>query len=71
MEAFQSDLLYSNKKVVLTGVRDRRLNNYNDQDNIPDDNLDNGIAKFHDLIGINNLYEVPLRFRISQFFYQA
>ena len=33
LEAFHSDLLYSNKKFLLTGGRDRRLNNDNDQDN--------------------------------------
>ena len=65
LETFQSDLLYSNKKVVLTGGRDRKLNNDNDQDNRSDNNLDNRIAKFHDLIGTNNVYRIPLRFLVD------
>ena len=51
----QSDLLYSNKNVVLTGNKDKRLNNDNDQDNRSNNNLDNRIVKFNDLIGTNNV----------------
>ena len=61
LKIFLSDLLHSNKKVVSTGNRDRRLNNDNDQDNTSDDDLDKIIAKFHDLIGTNNVYRIPLR----------
>ena len=44
LEAFQSDLLYSNKKVLLKGGRDRRLNNDNDQDNWSGNNFDDRIV---------------------------
>ena len=47
--------------VVLTGGRDRRLNNDNDQYNKSDNNLDDRIAKFYDLIGTNNVYRTPFR----------
>ena len=44
LEAFQSDLLYSNKKVLLKGGRDRRLNNDNDQDNWSGNSFDDRIV---------------------------
>lgn len=44
LEAFHSDLLYSNKKFLLKGGRDRRLNNDNDQDNWSGNNFDDRIA---------------------------
>ena len=65
METFHSDLLYSNKKVVLTGGRDRRLNNDNDQDNRSDNNLDDRTAKSHNLIGTNSVHRIPLRLLVD------
>ena len=61
----QSDLLYSNKNVVLTGNKDKRLNNDNDQDNRSNNNLDNRIVKFNDLIGTNNVQRIPLIFLVD------
>ena len=65
LKLFQSDLLHNNKRVVLTSNKDRRLNNHNDQDNRSDYNLDDRIAKFHDLIGTTNVYRIPLRFLVD------
>ena len=65
LKLFQSDLLYNNKTVVLTSNKDRRLNNDNDKDNRSDYNLDDRIAKFHDLIGTTNVYRIPLRFLVD------
>ena len=53
-------MLYSNRPIVLTGNTDRRLNNDNDENNKSNDNLDGRIAKFHDSIGTNNVYTIPL-----------
>ena len=64
-KTFQSDLLYSNKNVLLTGNKDKRLNNDNDQDNRSNNNLDNRIVKFNDLIGTNNVYRIPLIFLVD------
>ena len=58
LETFQSDLLHSNKKVVLTDNKDTRLYSTNDQADRSDDNLDHRITKFHDLISTTNVYRI-------------
>ena len=58
LEIFQSDLLQSNKKVVLTDNKDTRLYSTNDQADRSDDNLDHTITKFHDLISTTNVYRI-------------
>ena len=65
LKTFQSDLLYSNKKVSLPAVEDRRKHyptQAADADTRTDDNLNDKLDKFSDQLQ-NEYYDmIPLRF---------
>ena len=50
------------KRVMLTGNRERRLFNTKDADDRTDKNLTYRISKFLNLLKADNVYSIPLRF---------
>ena len=65
LETFYTELLYSKKKVELTGNRDRRLNNNNTAANRTDENLTERITKFQNIIKENTIYKISLKFLVD------
>ena len=65
LETFQETLLYSKKKVELTGDRDRRLNNTNTAADRTEANLTERITKFQNIIKENTVYKIPLKFLVD------
>ena len=66
LETFQSELLYSKRRVILTGaVVDRRVHNSANLAQRRDENIAKRITKFQNLIKSNNVYRIPLRFLVD------
>ena len=65
LETFEVMLLYSKKKVELTGDRDRRLNNSNTAADRTNTNLTERITKFQNIIKENAAYKVSLKFLVD------
>ena len=65
LERFEDTLLYSKINHKLLGSNDRRPNNDNIKNNGTDDNLEDRIDKFSDLIRKKIVYRIPLRFLVG------
>ena len=62
LKTIEELLLYIKKRVSYTGNIDRRLNNSDTPADITDDNIDNRITKFVDVINNEKVYRIPLRY---------
>lgn len=59
LKTFEKTILYSKKKVILTGNRDRRPNNSDDVNARAVEHLTNRIAKLTNVTGNENVYRFP------------
>ena len=65
LKLIEKDLLFSKKKVQISGNRDRRRKFVaagGDADDRTDDNLDERIQKFHDQLENTRYYRIPLKY---------
>ena len=65
LKLIENDLLYSKKKVKISGNRDRRRKFVaagGDANDRTDDNLDERIEKFHDQLENTHYYRIPLKY---------
>ena len=63
LKTYDETLLYSKTAIKLANNVHRRPNNTDNSRT--DDNLDDRIDKFHDLLGKKKIYRIPLRFLID------
>ena len=63
LKTYDETLLYSKTAIKLANNVHRRPNNTDNSST--DDNLDDRIDKFHDLLGKKKIYRIPLRFLID------
>ena len=62
LNTIKKTLLYSKKKVSLSGNRDRRGHSDNDDNLRTDDNIKDRISEFHDQLAEKTYYRIPLKF---------
>ena len=65
LDDIKEAILYKKKAVVLTGNRDRKLNNTDTAADRTDSNLCERVSDFHDLLKKNIYYRIPLDFFVS------
>ena len=62
LKTIDDDLLFSKKKVILTGNRDTRLHAVNEKNDTSNDNLKERLTKFQKIVKNNNVYRIPSRY---------
>ena len=62
LKYLKTNLLYSKKKVILTGTCDKRLKNSDTAPDRTDENLTDRIDKIANVINQEKSYRIPLRF---------
>ena len=63
LETFQSEILYSKKRVILAS--DRRVHNSAILAQRRDENIADRITKFQNTLATNKVYRIPLRFLVD------
>ena len=62
LKTIDDDLLFSKKRVILTGNRDTRLHAVNEKNDTSNDNWKERLTKFQKIVKNNNVYRIPLRY---------
>ena len=63
LETFQSEILYSKKRVIL--APGRQVHNNNNLAQRRDENITDTMTKFQNTLATNNVYRIPLRFLVD------